>query len=64
MGTGKSKSSEWKGEKGRELQHRKMEGEKRFVLEARLVVAKRVEEGEGQTGSLALVDASYYAQNG
>lgn len=37
-----------------------MEGKKRFVLETRFVVAKRVEEGGGWTGSLALVDASYY----
>lgn len=37
-----------------------MEGKERFVLETRCVVAKRVEEGGGWTGSLALVDASYY----
>lgn len=63
-GQAKAKAVEWKGRGGVELRHRKMAGEKRFVLETRFVVAKRVEEGEGQTGSLALVDASYYAQNG
>ena len=61
MGTGKRESSEWKEQKGRELEHRKMEGKRRLVLETRFVVAKKVEEGEGETGSLALVDASYYA---
>ena len=38
---------QWKEQKGRELEDRKIEGKKRLVLETRFVVAKKVEEGEG-----------------
>jgi len=47
VGTGKRESSEWKEQKGRELEDRKIEGKKRLVLETRFAVAKKVEEGEG-----------------